>query len=431
MKNSKTLLLTAASVASILLFGFTIRTLQPKRHVATMDPGCVFRTVMGEESSLDFAFYKTPEKVVASIDHGLAWVAKAQSNNGGWGAGTHANQHEMDPHSVASDPATTSMVAMAFLRSGNTFRYGPYAVQLNKALQYILNAVETSSGESPTITTETGTQIQVKLGANIDVVLAAQFLSNVVDEVGYDAALQDRVRKSLGVCVQKIQRNQDSNGSMKGAGWAGVLQSGFANSAVETAQAKGIKVDEDALNKSREYQKRNFDTKTGDVKTDMGAGVVLYSVTGSARASAKEARRAKEAVESAKKSGKLAPQAPVSAENLRSLGYSNDDAVRYATSYEVYENAKVRSQDQGVMNGFGSNGGEEFLSYLQTGEGMIINKDNGWEKWYEDVTGRLVTIQNENGSWNGHHCITSPVFCTATCLLILAVNKDIEKLSKQ
>ena len=27
-----------------------------------------------------------------------------------------------------------------------------------------------------------------------------------------------------------------------------------------------------------------------------------------------------------------------------------------------------------VMNGFGSNGGEEFLSYLQTGEGMIMGK---------------------------------------------------------
>lgn len=431
MKNSKVLLLTVVSVAGILLFGFTIRTLQPRKHIATMDPGCVFRTVMGEENSADFAGYKTPEKVTASIDRGLAWVSKAQNNNGGWGSGTHANQHQMDPHSVAADPATTSMVAMALLRSGNTLRYGPYAAQLNKALQYILNAVETSSAESATITMETGTQIQAKLGANIDAVLAAQFLSNVVDELGYDTALQGRVRKSLGVCVQKIQRNQDINGSMKGAGWAGVLQSGFANSAVESAQSKGIEIDEEALKKSREYQKRNFDTKTGDVKTDMGAGVVLYSVTGSARASAKEARRAKEAVESAKKSGKLAPQAPVSAENLKKLGYSNDDAIRYSTSYEVYENAKTKSQEQGVMNGFGSNGGEEFLSYLQTGEGMIINKDSSWEKWYENVTGRLVTIQNENGSWNGHHCITSPVFCTATCLLILAVNNDIEKLSKQ
>jgi hypothetical protein len=80
------------------------------------------------------------------------------------------------------------------------------------------------------------------------------------------------------------------------------------------------------------------------------------------------------------------------------------------------------------MEGFGSNGGEEFLSYLQTGEGMIVSKDNDWKKWYDNISGRLLTIQNQDGSWNGHHCITSPVFCTATCLLVLSVNNDIEHL---
>jgi hypothetical protein len=82
------------------------------------------------------------------------------------------------------------------------------------------------------------------------------------------------------------------------------------------------------------------------------------------------------------------------------------------------------------MDGFGSNGGEEFLSYLQTGESMIINKDNTWQNWYDNISGRLVHIQNNDGSWNGHHCITSPVFCTATCLLILSVNEDIDKLTE-
>ena len=80
------------------------------------------------------------------------------------------------------------------------------------------------------------------------------------------------------------------------------------------------------------------------------------------------------------------------------------------------------------MEGFGSNGGEEFLSYLQTGEGMIVSKDTDWKKWYDNISGRLIKIQNQNGSWNGHHCITSPVFCTATCLLVLSVNNDIEHL---
>jgi hypothetical protein len=84
-----------------------------------------------------------------------------------------------------------------------------------------------------------------------------------------------------------------------------------------------------------------------------------------------------------------------------------------------------------VLNGFGNNGGEEFMSFLQTGESLIINKDKSWRNWYDATTARLVGIQNNDGSWNGHHCITSPVFCTATALLILSVNNDIEALVAQ
>ncbi len=68
------------------------------------------------------------------------------------------------------------------------------------------------------------------------------------------------------------------------------------------------------------------------------------------------------------------------------------------------------------MSGFGNNGGEEFMSYLQTGESMIIGKDNSWKNWYDSMSGRLLRIQNDDGSWSGHHCITSPVFCTAAVI---------------
>jgi hypothetical protein len=156
----------------------------------------------------------------------------------------------------------------------------------------------------------------------------------------------------------------------------------------------------------------------------------LYSVSGSTRASAKEARRVQEEMESAKRAGKLPQNAVPSAENLVKIGFSKDDAIRYSTAYEVYQSAKQTAQRDEVMDGFGNNGGEEFLSYLQTGEGMIIGKDQSWKNWYENMSGRLINIQNNDGSWNGHHCITSPVFCTATCLLILSVNNDVERLIK-
>lgn len=424
----------AAVLVTVSILSFTFKKENKKKYFSTyrsIPKGCVFRTVMGEESSDQNFRYKTPEKVIESIDKGLGWVAKAQNNNGGWGSGSHSRQDIVDPHSVQTDPATTAMVAMALLRSNSTLQSGPYSYQLKRALNYLLNAVETSSAMSLNITDQQGTQIQIKLGANIDVILTSQFLSNVLEYAEYDSDLKARIKKSLNTCVAKIQRAQDSNGSTQGSGWAGVLQSSFASNALEAAQAQGVAVDDKVLERSREFQKRNYDAKTGGVNTDMGAGIMLYSVTGSARASAKESRRAEEAIEKAKRDGKLEPSAPVSAENLSSIGFSKDEAMKYSTAYNVYQSAKVRAQSAEVMDGFGSNGGEEFLSYLQTGESMIIGKDTAWTQWYDNIAGRMLRIQNDDGSWSGHHCITSPVFCTATCLLILSVNNDVERLIKQ
>ena len=424
----------AAVLVTVSILSFTFKKENKKKYFSTyrsIPKGCVFRTVMGEESSDQNFRYKTPEKVIESIDKGLGWVAKAQNNNGGWGSGSHSRQDIVDPHSVQTDPATTAMVAMALLRSNSTLQSGSYSYQLKRALNYLLNAVETSSAMSLNITDQQGTQIQIKLGANIDVILTSQFLSNVLEYAEYDSDLKARIKKSLNTCVAKIQRAQDSNGSTQGSGWAGVLQSSFASNALEAAQAQGVAVDDKVLERSREFQKRNYDAKTGGVNTDMGAGIMLYSVTGSARASAKESRRAEEAIEKAKRDGKLEPSAPVSAENLSSIGFSKDEAMKYSTAYNVYQSAKVRAQSAEVMDGFGSNGGEEFLSYLQTGESMIIGKDTAWTQWYDNIAGRMLRIQNDDGSWSGHHCITSPVFCTATCLLILSVNNDVERLIKQ
>jgi hypothetical protein len=431
MKTWRTPLMAMAVIATIaLLLSFTFRRAEtPKKRIPFVPPkGCVFRTIMGEESSDRHALYKTPEKVKLAVDHGLSWIIEAQQDNGGWGAGSHQRQDIRNPHAVETDPATTAMVAMALVRSGTTLSTGRYSENLRRALNHLLEAVESAPQQSLNITNLTGTQIQTKLGNNIDVILTSQFLSNVQSHLSNDPQLLARVKKGQETCVNKIQRAQQANGSIAGSGWAGVLQSSFATNALEAAEANGVTVDKQALDKARAFQKNNYNTKTGDVNTDMGAGIVLYSVTGSVRASAKEARKVEEEIAKAKREGKLAPSAAPSAENLETIGFDKDDALQYATAYEVYQSAKVEAQREDVMSGFGNNGGEEFLSYLQTGESMIINKDNSWQQWYDNVSGRLLKIQNNDGSWNGHHCITSPVFCTATCLLILAVNNDVESL---
>ena len=399
-----------------------------QRTLESID-GCVFMTLMGEQSSSNFNVFKNNENLNLAVRDGLLWLSEAQLPNGGYGAGGHGAQNVRDPHAVKADPATSAMVAMALLRSGNTLNRGDYSKNLKKVLDYILETVETSPKDSPYITDVRGTQIQTKLGQNIDAVLTTQLLSNITDRKlkGID---KKRVARCLDICISKIEQATDEHGKQKGAGWAGVLQSGLANSALESAQAAGVKVNEDVLERSRTYQKDNYDDKTGNIKTTDGAGVMLYAVSGSVRATAKGARKVEEDINKAKKEGKLAKNALVSVANLQEIGYSEEEAMDYETTYNVYQSAKKAAQREDVLNGFGNNGGEEFLSFLQTGESLVVNKDTDWKGWYNNMSGRILKIQNEDGSWNGHHCITSPVFCTATSLLLLTIENDIKYLSK-
>jgi len=430
MKTKLVVGLIPIVLGGMLFFNLPRKMVKPETHrVIEPEEGCVFMTVMGEQSSDNFNQFKTNENLTMAVRDGLLWLSSAQLANGGYGAGLHSAQHVRDPLAVQADPATTAIVGMAFLRSGSTLKQGEYSKNLKKAIDYLMLTVESAPPTAPYITTVRNTQIQTKLGENIDAVLTAQFFANLLDR-DLESIDRKRVIRCLDRCISFIQQSTDKEGKQRGAGWAGVLQSGMANSALETAMAVGAKVDDTILKRSKKYQKENYDQKTGNVKTEDGAGIMLYAVSGSVRASAKEARKAKESIAKAKDEGKLALEAEVNAENLREIGYTESEAIEYATAYDVYESAKQTAQRDEVLNGFGNNGGEEFLSFLQTGESLVVNQDKAWKEWYDNMSGRILKIQNQDGSWNGHHCITSPVFCTATSILLLTVENDIAFLSK-
>lgn len=434
MSTPRTASFASATVVAtaLVLFPFITTPQQESAHAASgPSKGCVFMTVY-EGDGLDSAFLlKTPAEVLASENRGLDWLLTAQNRDGGFAAGWHDRQGVLDPHASPSDPATTAMVSMALLRAGGTLDKGRFAPVLARTTEFLLQAIEAAPEEALNITSLTGTQIQVKLGQHIDVALAAQYLSNLVGRVSANDPRQGRWMQALNRCTAKIQRAQTANGSVQGNGWAGVLQSSFATNALESADHVGAEVDEQALDQARAFQKGNFDANTGSVATESAAGITLYAVSGSTRSSAKEARQAEEILERAKREGKVAADAPVTVDALRAAGMDLDEAEKTNAAWNVYNAAKERAQSAEVISGFGNNGGEEFLSFLQTGESLIINRDRTWRNWYQATTARLVGIQNPDGSWNGHHCITSPVFCTATALLILSVNNDIDALVAQ
>ncbi|MCH8959783.1 MAG: terpene cyclase/mutase family protein [Bacteroidetes bacterium] len=372
-----------------------------------------------------------PKPLPAFVNKGLVWLAQAQFENGGWGAGSHSRQDIHDPRAVQIDPATTAFSAMAFLRTGNTLTDGPYHATVGKALTYLLDLVEAYPEEGARISDIAGTQPQVKLGQHVDVAMVAQFFTQALPHTRYDKALRDRVAEALEVCVSKLTRAQDTDGSWNSSGgWAGVLQSAMANNALEMAKDAGLDIDQEALKRSRQYQKDNLDETSGEVRTESAAGVSLYSIASNQRATAQEAREAKDKIAEGLRDGKLdlpadtsLDESVVTEDNLMVIGYEEEDARRLADAYRKNKAASRMVRNDDVLAGFGNNGGEEYLSYMMTSESLATTGSEDWETWYEKMNTRLSKVQNPDGSWSGHHCITSPVFCTAAVILTMTADR--------
>jgi hypothetical protein len=169
---------------------------------------------------------------------------------------------------------------------------------------------------------------------------------------------------------------------------------------------------------------------SGRASGEAAAGVELYAFGGAFRANAADASEAKRLVDGAKARGELAPSAPVSEDNLRIAGASEpEQARRLAQAHDQNESQIERLGDEQLLSGFGNNGGEEFLSYLMTSETMLIAGGDKFHQWQDKMQGRLSKIQNTDGSWSGHHCISSPVFCTAAVVQTLTADQDVEFLT--
>jgi hypothetical protein len=370
-----------------------------------------------------------PQPIAEFVIKGVDWLVAAQHENGGWGAGTHANQQLRDPHKVQLDPATTAFAASALLRAGHTPTDGKYSKNVRRATEYLCGVVEEYTKDGPKITDLAGTQIQAKLGPLVDTAMTSQYLARVLPQIPESDKLHARVDAALDKCLKKLHEGQQKDGSWNVAGgWAPVLQSSLGCAALELAQAAGKKVDEKALDKARDYQKDNFDTKSGRVNAEKGAGVALYAFSGAQRANAAEARAADELIAKAKEEGKLEADAKPTADNLQKIGVAAPAASKLAAAGEAVAAQAKQVDNEGLLRGFGNNGGEEFLSFCLSSESLVIGGGDKWNDWNKKMHDRLGKAQSADGSWSGHHCITSPVFCTAAVVQCLTTDRDAKML---
>ena len=344
-----------------------------------------------------------PAPMSTAVDKGARWLASVQGADGGWGQdGGEASSARPGERleSSGNDVANTAVAALAFLQAGRQ-----YQPQVERALAFILQRVEASPVDGLAITDRQGTQIQRKLGPCIDTFLSAMLLSQI-DGRASTAALNARVRKGLQKTVAKIEKHQQSDGSWNMAGgWAPVLGTSMASRSLFVAQNKGVAVDAAVMKRAEAY---TVSALTAPPPATAGAAGTGRSAGGTFVASSAAPAEA---------AGVPLYQ---KAQALEQLSRTEADRAKNAREIRAIQGQLA---DADFVGGFGSMGGEELFSYLNISDSMKRVGGDGWSKWHTNITQKILGLQNNDGTWAGHHCITGRVAMTSAAILNLTVDR--------
>jgi Squalene-hopene cyclase C-terminal domain/Prenyltransferase and squalene oxidase repeat len=386
----------------------------------------------------------TSPEISVAIGKGAKWLASVQGADGGWGqdggAASDVRQNER-LESKGNDVANTAVAALALLRAGDQYR-----PNVERAVDFILKKIEASPNDGLSITDVNQTQIQRKLGPFIDTFLASMLLARVDGTLA--KANNARVRKGLEKCVAKIERNQLSDGSWNIAGgWAPVLGTSLASQGLYMASKKGVQVNEEVLARADDYtvnnQKGRGSAGLGSVG-GVGAGVGPGSAPGGAGARA--------AIETA--DAPISSEIPVREKGRQQIqlnggtsAITKSGAISAAAGVDLYQSAQAIEQlsrtpeareknkteiaaisaklsDARFVEGYGSIGGEEFFSYLNISDSLKRTGGKEWGDWHSKITQKILKLQNNDGTWAGHHCITGRVAVTSAAILNLTSDRE-------
>ena len=406
-----------------------------------------------------------PKELSAAVKSGLAYLLKNQQEDGGWnqgggwrtsvgdkGGGRVEGKTIEDP----SDVGNTCITLLALIRAGHTPVEGEYKDAVTKGLKYLLGRIEKSDSESLYVTDVRNTQLQSKIGSYVDTFLANLVLAELKGKAGTE---EKRLIAALEKTMNKIVRNQTADGGFaNNGGWAPTLSVGIANKSIARAKQNGVEVDAKVLDRAL-AQSKGAAAGTGAMPgvpaggfakggpaappgaglAGFGgmpagglsgggfgggggdAGVRLYS-------QGQGAGNSQDIVNSlrvdAEKAKKVLDDAKAPKEEKEAAQKKLDTLKRAeADNGKIQEDLAKDVRRDGFVAGFGSNGGEEFLSFLNISEAMLIKGGKDWEEWDAKMTKGLEKAQDKDGSWAGQHCITGQTFCTAAALLVLMADR--------
>ena len=407
-------------------------------------------------TTVAMTFAVEPKPLSEPIKKGLKFLAERQNPDGGWSQGggwrTGGQNGRVEDAADPSDVGNTCVALLALIRAGNTPTAGEYKDHVRKGLKFVCDRVEKADAKDLYVTDVRNTQLQSKIGPYVDTFLTALVLSESKGKGGEDEKL---LVAALVKTLDKMGKNQKDDGTFAGnGGWAPVLSQGIANKALARAKQNGVAVRDEVL--ARAGKQAETALKGADGPAAVGkpaeaggerlamrgaaagpspiafarstggfgggdAGVALYSLSQGAgnvqdalNGVNVDAAKARQVLKDAKASQEQKAEATKKVEEAERLNKTNEDARR-----TVAANAK----NQAFVNGFGSNGGEEFLSFLNISEMLVVKADKDWADWDGKMQDTLPKAQDGDGGWSGHHCITGKTFCTAGALLVLMADR--------
>jgi hypothetical protein len=373
------------------------------------------------ETNTSYKKSAAQDPVSIAVAKGMKWLVSVQGKDGGWGQdGGETSYVRQGEHleSNGNDVANTAVAAEALLNAGNTPTRGEYRDSLQRAVHFVLEHVEQSPEEGLAVTDLNGTQIQRKLGPYIDTFLTAKLLADLDGNMG-NAKDNARVRTNLEKCVVKVEKNQLKDGSWNiSGGWAPILGTSMASQSLYVASGKGVAVEQKTMARVDGYTASTFvaPVRVGGSVAGVAGGIGTGSGGGVGPSSS--ASMAMSVDVSAASAGVSLYKR---AQELEQLSRTPEDRKKNGEKI-----ASIESQlsDPRFVTGFGSVGGEEYFSYLNISDSLHRAGGAEWERWNREMKTKILAMQNEDGTWSGHHCITGRVAVTSAAMLMLVADRE-------
>lgn len=378
------------------------------------------------------------KKVPAFIDEAVHWLINNQNSDGSWGlinsavlnARNNRTTRYNNSNSFMGDVSSTALSLMALTSYSLDNEDKKIFNAINKGVISLIKDLNKKNNDNTSYRnfSRRGGSPTSKLGDYVDETFVTQMLSKLLIQLPADKFTQfsrEDLSNALETCLQvmKDKHNDYINPARK---FASVLKSTSYLAALETAALTGKKIDLDHLNEIRKALSKLSDGQRFD--STHSSGIELYSFASAMRSNLSLISNVNESHSDSLSS------------NSSFVIYKKNEKYDHDFIPKVFEGRILNSlrnnlssklprdrrrNQANLLSGYGSLGGEEYLSFYFINQSMLLSESDIFEKWHEFVLEEFGNNQLADGSWRGMHCISDSSFCTAVVILTSLPGREI------